>query len=254
MARVIGVLSGKGGVGKTVVAINLAAALAKLSKKTLLIDCNITTSHIGLYLGLYSTPKTLNDVLRGKARMEKAIYPHASGVDVIPASLKLEDLQNIEWRRVRTKLNDVLDDYDFIILDSSPGFNRESLITLGTCKEAIIVTDPIVHTVADAIRAKQASQQLKVAPLGVVLNMVRKKVYELSPREVSHMTELDVLCTIPYDEKVKESTVSKMPVIDMRSKVNKEFYKLAGFMTGEEIKEQDFFSRLADSFRFLAGR
>ena len=56
MVRVINICSGKGGVGKTTVAANLGAALQKFGRKVAVIDCNLTTAHLGLYLGIYSFP------------------------------------------------------------------------------------------------------------------------------------------------------------------------------------------------------
>jgi len=251
MPRVIGIISGKGGVGKTVVAINLAAALSKwYRKRVLLVDCNITTSHVGLYLGLYSTPITLNDALKGAVAVEKTIYNHPCGIDVIPASLKLEDLKDADWNLVNSKISPLFNNYDFILLDSSPGFNRESIITMQTCNEVLMVTTPIVHTVADIIKCRQLSEEFGVKPLGVVLNMVRKKPYELSTDEVTDMTGLYVLTSVPYDDKVMESIISKMPVINFHSKVNASFLNLASHLTGGEVRRGDIFSRIKDLLGF----
>ncbi len=251
MSRVVGVISGKGGVGKTIVAINTAAALQKYyGKKVLLVDCNITTSHIGLYLGLYSTPVTLNDVLKGNIGIEKTIYEHPSGINVIPASLKLEDLRNVDWHMVREKLLGVLDSYDFVLLDSSPGFNRESLITLEASHEALMVTAPLVPTVADLIKCRQLCEELHVKPLGVVLNMVRKKKYELSKQEVEQMTEMPVIDSIPYYDAIMESTITKTPALNISRKIDSHFRAIAGFLTDEKINEgKGFFKQLKELFR-----
>jgi septum site-determining protein MinD len=75
MTRIIGIVSGKGGVGKTTIVANLGAALASFYKKrVIIVDCNVTTSHLGLYLGMYYHPVSLNQVLRGEASMDDAIY------------------------------------------------------------------------------------------------------------------------------------------------------------------------------------
>ena len=238
MSRVVGVISGKGGVGKSVVAINTAAALHKYyGKKVLLVDCNITTSHIGLYLGLYSTPVTLNDALKGHIDIEKTIYEHPSGINVIPASLRLEDLRNVDWHMVREKLLGILDNYDFILLDSSPGFNRESLITLEASHEALMVTAPLVPTVADLIKCRQLCEELHVKPLGVVLNKVRNKKYELSKQEVEQMTEMSVIASIPYYETVMESTITKTPAINISRKIGSHFKDISEFLIDEKISE-----------------
>lgn len=251
MSRVVGVISGKGGVGKTVVAINTAAVLQKyFSMKTLLIDANITTSHIGLYLGLYSTPVTLNDALKDLVPIEKTIYEHHSGIHVIPTSLKLEDLRDVDWHIVKEKISGILDSYDYIILDSSPGFNRESLITLEASHEAIMVTNPIVHTVADLIKCKQLCQELNVKPLGIVLNMVRNRKYELTLKEVEQMAEMPVISSIPYDEAIMESIILKRPVITNNRKIRKIFKELGNKITGltPQKEKESFFERLRSVF------
>ena len=70
MTRVIGVISGKGGVGKTTVVANLGAIFAqKYKKDVVIVDCNVSTSHLGLYLGMYYTPITLKQVLKGDAEI-----------------------------------------------------------------------------------------------------------------------------------------------------------------------------------------
>lgn len=233
MSRVVGVISGKGGVGKTIVAINTAAALQKYyDMRVLLIDCNITTSHIGLYLGLYSTPVTLNDALKDHVSIEKTIYEHPSGMHVIPASLKLEDLRDVDWHVVKEKMSPLTEKYDFIILDSSPGFNRESLITLEASHEALMVTNPIVHTVADLIKCKQLCEELNVKPLGIVLNMVRGKKYELTLKEVEQMADMPVLSSIPFDETLMESIITKTPVIEISPKIAYLFKELGHKITG----------------------
>ena len=64
MVRIINICSGKGGVGKTVVTLNLGVSLQKFGKKVAVIDCNLTTAHLGLSLGIYSFPTTFNNFLR----------------------------------------------------------------------------------------------------------------------------------------------------------------------------------------------
>src|SRR3989344_167396 len=127
--RTIGIISGKSGVGKTGIAINLAAVLREYyDKKVLLIDLNITTPHVGLYLGLYSTPMTLNDAIRMNTDIKKCIYEHSCKIDVMPSSIKITDLKDVNLDFLKQKLEIIKDEYDFIILDSSPGFGKESFV------------------------------------------------------------------------------------------------------------------------------
>jgi flagellar biosynthesis protein FlhG len=66
---IIGVVSGKGGVGKTTIASNLSYYLSQVGKSVTLVDCNVTTSHINFNFGFFSFNKTLNNVLRGEAEI-----------------------------------------------------------------------------------------------------------------------------------------------------------------------------------------
>ena len=72
--RVLGIVSGKGGVGKTTIATNLALALSEIGREVVIVDCNITTSHVGFSFGFYYYPITLNDVLKGLFDLRRAVY------------------------------------------------------------------------------------------------------------------------------------------------------------------------------------
>ena len=76
--KAIAVVSGKGGVGKTTSAINLAAALNFFGKDVVILDANLTTPNVGLHLGAPIVPVNLNHVLSGKASIVDAIYEHES--------------------------------------------------------------------------------------------------------------------------------------------------------------------------------
>src|SRR3972149_804170 len=105
MTRAIGIVSGKGGVGKTTLAINLAAALARhYNKRTALVDCNLTTSHISLYLGIYHKTTTLNHVLREERSMDEATHQHESGMKIVPASLSLSDLDGVDILKIKDRV------------------------------------------------------------------------------------------------------------------------------------------------------
>src|SRR3989344_2539769 len=246
--RVIGVISGKGGAGKTIVSINLAAALQKYyGKKVLLIDTNPTTSHIGLYLGMYSTPTTLNDALRKNLPIKSAIYEHTSGIHVVPTSLKVDDLKNVPFDNLQKKLKQLAGEYDYIILDSAPGFGKEALITLKTADEVLMVTNPLAHTVTDALRAHEMAKKFNLNTLGIAVNMVRKKGYELKKNEIESIVGIPVYAMIPFDNAVMESVNKKQPVVHMNSPVNNEFKRLAAIINGETViprENQGFFARI----------
>lgn len=247
IARVIGIVSGKGGVGKTTVAINTAAALEKyLGKQTLVVDCNLSTPHVGLYMGMYSTPVTLNDIIKGKVSAEKSIYVHPSGVACMPASLKLNDLRNLNTKSIKAKIEGIFSNYDYVFIDSAPGFGAEGTIACTLCNETLLVTAPIMQSAADLIKCRQVFDTNGIENKGIVLNMVRKKIWELSPTDVRELVGRDVVASIPFDENVIKAMVMKKPVADYRCRCRaaKAFkglaYRLEGISKEEGLLEKIF--------------
>lgn len=236
MARIIGIVSGKGGVGKTTLSINLGAALAKqFNKRVTLVDCNVTTSHVGLYLGMYYCPITLNKVLRGENKIEEAINSHYSGLNVVPASLSLNDLEGVDVTKLRNSIRGLFDLNDFVLLDIAPGLGREAIAGIKACDEILYVTNPFVPSAMDIVRTEEIANGLEVDSLGVVVNMTNNKKYEMTKEEMEEITKLPVIATIPYDTNVHKSLSLKMPIVMLHPdhKVSKEIYKTASHITGE---------------------
>jgi septum site-determining protein MinD len=251
MARVIGIVSGKGGVGKTTVALNLGAVLAQRFKKNVtVIDCNVTTSHLGLYLGMYYCPVTLNKVLRGEKNIEDALCEHFSGMKIIPASLSLADLERVDITLLKDNLTG-LSDNDIVILDASPGLGREAVATLKACQEIIFVTTPFVPSVMDIVRTLEIVNELGIKPIGIVLNMVNREKYEMSISEVEQLTRLPVIASIPYDRSVNKSLASKMPVVslDPKTGASRELFKLGATLIGETYTSDGTLTNFVDRLR-----
>jgi cell division ATPase MinD len=246
LVRIIGIISGKGGVGKTTVGINLGAVLAKHHKKNVtLVDCNVTTSHLSLYLGMYYCPVTLNKVLRGENSIEESVHEHFSGMKIIPASLSLSDLEGIDITEIRDNLKNIFDKNDIILLDGSPGLGREAMATIKASDELIYVTNPYIPFIMDVIRCQEIVNELNVKPLGIVLNMVHGKGHEMTKHEIEELTKLKVISTIPFDTNVHKSLALKMPVTLYKpnSASSKEFFRLASNLIGENYRDNGFLSR-----------
>jgi septum site-determining protein MinD len=234
---VIGISSGKGGVGKTTVATNLAIALSKLGRKVIVIDCNISTPHLTYYLGAYKYDTTLNDVLRGKARITSALYHH-NGVMFIPASLSLEDLIALDMAKLKRNVDKLInpDMIDFIILDSAPGIGREALSVMNASSEILLVTLPSYPTIRDAVRSADVVRELGEKKLGLLLNMVNSHKFELSKQNIEAISKLPVLGKISFDRNIANGLAIRKPVIKYRphSISSVQFMQLASNLVGDE--------------------
>ena len=247
MVRIIGIVSGKGGVGKTTVSLNLGAILAKQHKKNVtLVDCNVTTSHLSLYLGMYYCPVTLNKVLRGENFIEDSLQQHFSGMKIIPASLSLSDLEGIDITELRNSLKGIFDKNDIIILDGSPGLGREAMATIKASDELLYVTNPYIPFIMDIIRCQEVARESGIKQLGIVLNMVHKKKHEITRGEIEELTKLPVISTIPFDTNIHKSLALKMPIALYKpnTAASKEMFRLASFLIGEKYAQENFLTRL----------
>jgi septum site-determining protein MinD len=227
-------VSGKGGVGKTTVSVNLGAALAsRPGKNVMLMDCNMTTPHLPLHLGMDKTPSTLNHVIRGTAELRDAIYNHASGVKVIPSSMSLSELDGVDMYHLPEVVNSIYDKFfgkiDYLILDCAPGFGREAMSAMKSCKELLMVTTPHTPSIMDAVRCRHIGEGMDLKILGTVLNKVTGGSGELKKEDVEMITGTDVIASIPHDSSIAKSIASGMPAIvhSKRSKASRSMSRLA---------------------------
>jgi septum site-determining protein MinD len=235
-----------------VVASNLAMALQNMGKKTAIIDFNFTTSHLSLCFNSYSHPITINNVLRNEAKMEDAIYTHASGLKIVLGSLKLEDIVNVDVSNLKTLISQAFSDYDFVLLDSAPGLGKEAMIALDASDEILYVANPSIPSVIDIAKCNQVAAIKNAKAIGIVCNRVRNKSYEINNGEITQFTNLPVIGSIPEDERVLESTNKEMLVTlyDKKSPASKAFFVIASKISGTEYKKPGFFHNLK---RILGG-
>jgi septum site-determining protein MinD len=252
MARIIGIVSGKGGVGKTTLAINLGTVLSKFfNKRVTIVDCNITTSHLGLYLGMYYFPVTLNKVLKGEYDIESAVYDYFSNLKIVPASVSISELEGVDISLLRESLKPLEDKNDIILLDGSPGLGREAMTCLKACDEVLYVTSPYVPALIDIVKYQEVVSELGLNPIGIVLNAVDKARYEMNAREVEELVRLPVLASIPYDKNVKRALAEKIPVVllNKNSPASREIIKFAGKLVYEKYYTESSFSRFLERLR-----
>lgn len=248
-SKVIGVISIKGGVGKTTVTTNLGAVLAKeFGKKVLLIDANFSAPNLGLHFGLVKPQATLHDVVSGKSEFDKATYVHESGFHFVPGALNAAG--KFDVFALKKKLKDIRNNYDVILLDSSPTLNAEMLSAIIASDELLVVTGPDYPTLSCTIRATKLAKSKNTPILGMVLNKKRGKNFELSIDDIEELADVPVLAVLRDDTKVLEALSETTPVslYAPRSNAGIEFRKLAATLIGEKYAEPGIWAKMKSIF------
>jgi len=249
MARIISVVSGKGGVGKTTLVANLGTYLAEIGKKVLVVDGNLSGANLGLHLDMPDNyPFSLNMLLKGEISVYQAVCEHFLGFDLIPASIV--DM-SINPRRLKNILKILAEGRDFIIIDSAPGMTYESLASIESSDEIILVTSPEMPSIVDILRSKMLVESKKKRLLGIVVNRTRKEDFEIDSRHIEDILDLPVIANIPEHKKVRESIAMKTPVVTYspNSEASVEIKRLAHFLLGEEFTEPGFWQKFMRIFR-----
>ncbi len=241
MAKLITITSGKGGVGKTTTAINLGAALNSFNKEVIILDANLTTPNIGLHLGAPIVPISLNHVLLGKAKISDAIYEHSSGTKIIPSSLSVKELRRLNHGKLKEVGKKLRKMADYIIYDSAAGLGEEALAAIESADELIIVTNPEIPAVTDALKTSKVIEELGKTIRGVIVNRVKNTKTEMPIANVRDMLELPILGVVPEDKNVQASLVLKDALVHTypKSKASKAYRKIAAKIIGNNNYQEE---------------
>jgi flagellar biosynthesis protein FlhG len=177
LGKVLAITSGKGGVGKTFVSANLAAALAKLGQRVLVLDADLGLANLDVVLNLY--PKiTLHDVFTGKAKLEDAIVRAPGGFSVLLAGSGM-----VEYSRLTPEVRDdflrimsgLVPHYDVVLLDTGAGISDVVLFAVSLASEVIVVATPEPTSLTDAYATiKVLVGQQKRQTIRMVINQTAR--------------------------------------------------------------------------------
>jgi flagellar biosynthesis protein FlhG len=156
--RALAVASAKGGVGKTVVTVNLALALSRAGRRVCVLDANLALADVGVVLGLAPAPG-LRDVLRGERRLADVVVDGPGGVRVIPATAGAGTpaaLGPAERVRLLDEVDALGGALDVLLLDTAAGLSPEALYFAAAAGEVLVVVTPEPPALADAAVLMQA--------------------------------------------------------------------------------------------------
>ncbi len=222
--KTIAVTSGKGGVGKTNVVVNLAIALKELGKEVMIVDGNLGLSNIDILLHM-APPHNIEHMLRGTMTLRDVVVEGPHGVKILPAGRGVQELTALNESQ-RLRIMEEVDAYDqqvdVLLIDTAAGITEDAAFFCTAAQEIVVVTSPEPTATADTcalIEVLYTRHQEK--EFHVLVNSVRRPEEGIEVfRQLSRAAEklvhisLDYLGCLPYDESVRTAVREQKAFID----------------------------------------
>lgn len=162
-SKIITITSGKGGVGKSNFVVNLGITLQKMGKKVVIFDADLGMGNDDVLMGLY--PKNnIFDIIFTDLTIKDIIIKGSAGVSLIPGGSGLNKVQELSEEERNTFLSKLseLDDFDYILIDTGAGVNKDILAFISASEELIIITTPEPTSLTDAYSLIKAADYFKL--------------------------------------------------------------------------------------------
>jgi septum site-determining protein MinD len=261
-AKTLTITSGKGGVGKTTATANLAVALASLGQKVTCIDGDIGLRNLDVVLGLENRiVYDLVDIVEERCRLRQAMIrdKRFEELYLIPAA-QTRDKNAVSPTDMIKLANELLEEMDWIIIDSPAGIERGFRNAIAPADEVIVITNPDVSAVRDADRIIGIIEAEQKGPAKLIINRVNPQMIQrgdmMDADDVLELLAIKLIGVVPEDEHVIVSTnIGKPVALEEKSRSGQAFRNIARRLMGDEVpmmnldQKDDIFHRLSKVFR-----
>jgi septum site-determining protein MinD len=248
LSKVIAVISGKGGVGKTTTTANVGLGIAMNRRQCVVVDFDIGQRNLDMILGLENrVVYDMVQVMDGEAKLEQALIRSKahSNLHFLPAS-QTKDKSVLDSEKIRQLLDDLRQRFEYVILDAPAGIESGFEHTIEFADEAIIVVNPEVSSIRDSDRAIGIldSKSRKVLEGGevkkhLIINRIDPEMVErgemLSHTDILEILSIDLLGMVPEDRNVIDASNQGHPIIlDEKSEAGQAYRRIAKRLCGEQ--------------------
>jgi len=222
--RVIAVTSGKGGVGKSNVTINLAVALAQSGESVMVMDADMGLANIDVLLGL-CPGQNLSHVINGECSLEETIIEGPAGIRIVPASsgvAAMSDLTPAQNAGVIRSFSELTEPVDTLLIDTAAGLSDSVVSYTRAAREVIVVVCDEPASITDAYAmVKVMNRDYGVERFHVLANQAQgvqqgRELYNKLARVSQKFLDvtLDFLGSVPYDESLKKAVQKQKAVVE----------------------------------------
>ncbi len=222
-SRVVAVASGKGGVGKTNLAVNIGLSLARRGLRVAILDADLGTANVDVLLGLQPRYH-LHHLVTGQKNLSEIIIPGPFNLQIIPGASGLPDLADLPEVKRNMLLRSLLslDGFvDLLLVDTSAGVNRSVVQFILAAGELLLVTTPEPTAITDAYALIKvlANYHAPVSTKLIVNNVHSRGEGDLAARKLTAVAErflgrrVEVLGTLPHDKHLSEAVRSQLPLV-----------------------------------------
>ncbi|MCK8602422.1 MinD/ParA family protein [Desulfoferrobacter suflitae] len=224
--RVIAVSSGKGGVGKSTVVINLAVAFDRMGQRVLVLDADLGLANIDIFLGL--TPKqNISHVLNGKRQLHEVLVNGPGRIRIMPASSGVQELTRLtdEQKLLLLEMLDELEsEVDLLLIDTAAGISDTVLYFNLAAQERIIVVTPEPTSLTDAyalikvLHTRNGERHFRILTNAADSDREGKLIFAKLSKVADHFLNgisLDYLGNIPRDPQVSAALLQQKPFITL---------------------------------------
>lgn len=237
--RVITVASGKGGVGKTNVSVNLALALASQGKDVTILDADLGLANIDVMLGLHSK-KNLSDVMKGDCGLDEILIDGPMGIKVIPASSGVKDMAEMtpaQHAGLVSAFSELTHNIDVLLVDTAAGISDSVVSFSRAAQEVLVVVCDEPASITDAYALiKLLNKEQGIFKFHILANMVSgpqqgREVYDKLSKVSDRFLDvaLDYVGHVPHDEHLQKAVKRQKAVVEAfpRSRAAQAFQTLS---------------------------